>query len=257
MATVRHYSADGATLITNQDFGTLVSGVIEVDSTRRKFALENIADRPLGEYPPFSSLLLTIQAVGDNDGAVFYYTATDPNGTLSKPWGPTDSAPDVTVSLDAGYWGSTGTKGVVVTALNATGETVAGGERTFNITDLSQIAAVDWEQTPGATSYRVYFTDTPGDYSAAKYVTVSPGATTTVDLDGIGTPGSPPSANTTGGAGPGYGTPPAIGSFSQVDKSIGALAIGQQWFYYAVVRVTPGASAIGNRRAVRVLPREA
>lgn len=254
MASVKHYSADGATQALSQDFGTLVSDVVEVDSARRKYAVENVADRILGASP-FTGLILTIEPVGTNDGWTMYFTATDPNGTLSKPWGPTDDAPDVTVGGVYGAWGSTGTKGCVVTAINATGETTPSGERSFVIGATDQIATVDWEQVPGATSYRVYFTNTPGDYSSSTVVVV-PGSTTTVDLDGTGSVGSPPSTNTTGGAGPDYGTPPAFNMFTQLDKNVGALAIGRQWFYYACLKVPAGTSSVGNRRAVRIRLKE-
>lgn len=262
-ALVRHLSANGRTAISQQNWPTIVSDILEAVSTPLKFAIENRGDRVLGAAP-FSGLFLTIEQVGANDGHLYYFTAYDASGTLSRPWGDTpNGAPEAAVgaSGDGGVWSGTGLKGVVVTAVNAMGETIASVEATFQITATTQRVTIQWEEVPGAEGYRVYVTGTPGNYSGDHLVAdesdLDEQGSTTLVYDGTAAePGAPPTENTTGGAGPTYGTPPDDSEFDQVNKAIGELAIGQQWFYWARLVVPPGTTEVGNRRAVRVLPRE-
>lgn len=265
-ANIKHLSADGATVIVQQIFPTLVSDAVEVTGTRTKFALENVSTRPLGASP-FSGLFLKIESVGSNDGRNFIFTALDPNGTCSKPWGAgldaggvPNGSPTAVVSAAGmgGVWGALQTYGVVITATNALGETIASVQQTFTITVATQKVTYTWTQVPGATGYKVYRTATPGTYGATTLrATIVGGATTTFEDIGSATgAGIPPLTNTTGGAGPAFGTPPVIGNFAQTDLAIGVLAIGQQFFYWMVEKVPAGTSEIGNKRTARIIPRE-
>jgi hypothetical protein len=259
---IRHVIADGATKVLQQNLGTIVSDIVQVLTTPVKFGIENLSDRVLGASP-FTGLFLQLQQIGDNDGFLYAFTAADA-ATLSRPWGAgVDSvnAPNGSpaVTIGAGGWaGTAGAKGVVATALNATGETVASVEAGFAIADVSQRPTYVWAPVPGAASYKVYRTDTPGTYPASSLVAtnVGNGNTTFVDTGAAPGVGTPPVANTTAGAGPAYGTPPVDGDFNQVDKAIGELAIGREYFYWVKLRVTAGTSAVGNRRLFRIIPKE-
>jgi hypothetical protein len=259
MAEIRHLNADGATTQALQSFGPFVSGALEVRSDKVKFGVENISDRVLGGTP-FSQLLLEIEQTGTNDGFNFYYTADDGSGTISKPWG-TDPAGAPTVVLAGGGSFVTGSYGVKIVAKNATGKTIGSTEATFDAT-TGQQATYGWVQTPGATGYEVHRTSTPGTYGASTLrAVIGSGATITYVDDGSATSsGTPPLVNTTGGAGPVYGTPPADGAFDQTDKVIATgpsgLAIGQQWFYWAQIRVPANTSEVGNTRTLNVAPVE-
>ena len=259
MAEIRHLNADGATTQALQSFGPFVSGLLEVRSDKVKFGVENVDDRALGASP-FAQLLLEIEQVGSNDGFNFYFTADDSALTISKPWG-TDPGGAPTVSLSSGGSFVTGSYGVKIVAKNATGKTIGSTEATFDAT-TGQKATYGWVQTPGATGYEVHRTDTPGTYGASTFVAlISSGATITyVDNGGATSSGSVPTVNTTGGAGPTYGTPPVDGAFDQTDKVIAVapdgLAVGQQWFYWAQIRVPAATSEVGNRRTLNVAPVE-
>jgi hypothetical protein len=259
MAEIRHLNADGATTQAQQTWGPFVSGAVEVDSDKIKFGVENIGTRALGGTP-FSQLLLEIQQIGTNDGFTFYYTALDSAGTLSKPWGIGAGGAPI-VSLSGGGSFSAGTYGVVIVAKNATGKTIGSTELVFTASS-GQKALYTWVQTPGATGYEVYRTSTPGVYGASTLrAVISGGAIITYSDDGSATTsGTPPTVNTSGGAGPAYGTPPVDGSFDQTDKTIAVgpagLAVGQQWFYWAQIRVPAATAEVGNRRTLNVTPVE-
>lgn len=263
MAVIKHLASDGATQQAQQTWGPFVSGLVEVRSTKIKFGIENIDSRVLGASP-FSSIFLEIQQTGTNDGNLFYFTAADSNNTLSKPWGiGANGAPIVLVTAGSGVWSTTGTYGVTIVATNATGETIGSVEATFTISALTQRAQYSWVQTPFATGYKVFRTDTPGTYGASTLrATIIGGAVITFLDDGSATvAGTLQSDNTTAGAGPDYGTVPLDGAFDQTNKVIAVtptgLAIGQQWFYYAQVRVPAATSDVGNRRTLKVTPVEA
>lgn len=271
---IRHYDADGATPLTQQEFGQIISDLAEVDSAPRKFALENVDDRVVGASP-FTGLVLRIEQIGTNDGFTFYFTAADPNGTLSRPWGPDDeSAPRVTLAGAGGAWvySGVGEKGAVITAVimdaygAVIGETWVSDEQVFTITAEAQTATYLWVKQVAPLSvpdgYRVYRRDGAG--ALGLIATVLQASPPTYVDDGTVLPGAPPPDDNTTGANATaydpYGEPPVIGDFTNADKTIASapdgLAIGQQWFYYAVLKIPAGTGATGNRRAVRVAPRE-
>jgi hypothetical protein len=259
---VKHYSADGATVLTQNTWGPFVSGAAEVQSSRIKFALENVDSRVFG-VTPFTSVSLAIQQSGTNDGYLYVYTAADGSGTVSKPFGAgTLGAPTAVIVTSGGSF-TPGTYGYKITATNATGETIGSTEVSINVGLATDRVQLNWIQTPGATGYKVYRTTTPGTYGATTLrTTIGSGATITFTDDGSATSsGTPPTTNTTGGAGPAFGTPPAIGSFTQVDKLIASnptgLRVGEQYFYWAVIKVPALTSDVGNTRVARILPVEA
>ena len=267
---LRYRESDGATIVTGstEDLGQIVSSpsaVVIADTM--KLCVENISDRALGAGS-FSALLLKHTQVGSNDAINFVQTALDPNGTLSKPWGAAVDESDVLTggptAVDAGgpygVWGATGTYGVVATAVNANGETIASVETTFDVTDTSH----EWTFTvlgpADAVTIRWYVTDTPGTYGA--YALVHEGASLTFTYDGTApSVGTPPDDNTTGGAAPYYGDDPDDGDFDTSDKTIatsggGGLAVGQQWFFYLRVRLLAGTTRLGNKRQMQLAPTE-
>lgn len=265
-------SKDGFTILAGQtdDEGQLLASASAIQKlTPRKICVENISDRKMG-VSPFTALLLKRVQSGTNDGIAYILTAADPNGTISKPWGiATDpvtgvltGAPTAVVSASAyGTWGSTGLKGAVVTALNATGETIASVEITFTISATTDEVLISWIQVPGATSYKIYVTDTPGTYGATTLAaTVSPGSTVSQTILGSVSAGTPPSANTTGGAAPNYGSDPVDGAFGTADLTIATdptgFAVGQQWFFYFRPVLPAGATSTGNKRVMQLFPTE-
>lgn len=235
---VAHFDKTGFTQITEKEWADAVAGI---NQAAEKFFLKNVGDRPLnaGTF----SIVLDIDGDGDDQMRL----ADDDNDTLSPPWGPAEAAPDVVVSAGSGSW-TPGTYGVVVTARNSNGETNASAERTFVIANATDEALVDWEPVTGADDYRVYLTPTPGTYGATSLRATVTAPTTQLNMTGNGglASGTPPSANTTGGAAPDYGTEPAV--FTTAARTVPALAEGQMWPYW-VKRVVPlGTPEAGNDR---------
>jgi hypothetical protein len=267
---IQYRAADGATLIAGGvfDYGQIVSNPsAEVDSAMVKICAENIGSRSLGNTAGFVALLLKILQVGVNDGWSMLDSALDPNGTLSKPWGlgvdglgALTGAPTAVLSGSSGSFAATGLKGAVVTAVNGTGETIASVEVTFNVGALTDEWTIDWEDVPGASTYNYYRTDVPGVYGATTLVASGLGVSTYTDSGAAAGAGTPPADNTTGGAGPDYGTFPALIDFDQSDKTIATtpdgFAVGQQWFFYIILEIPAGKTSTGNKRLARLKPTE-
>src|SRR6266404_3696510 len=107
-ASVQHFSDDGATIITAYTWPDAVAGLTQ---TPRKFGFESSSDRVL------NNVQIATQQVGLSDGVTQLAIAPD-NVTLSAPWGVT-ATPGAVGS--GGTWLSIGTKGFIITALNASG----------------------------------------------------------------------------------------------------------------------------------------
>jgi len=263
---VKYLAADGATALQQQNWPQQVSDIATVLSTPLKFSVDNNGTRALG-VSPFTGLFLTIEQVGTNDGWTFARTALDSVSlTLSKPWGAAvdgngffTGAPTAVVTLAGGGSWTPGTYGIKVTATNAAGETVGSVEVTFVIANATDKATITWNVVAGATGYKVYLTPTPGTYGATSLrATIGSGGTVTYDAltqTGLAA-GTPPLTNTSGGAGPAFGTPPADGAFTSADKSMGAMSPGQQFFFWGRLVIPPGQSEVGNQRVFRILPKE-
>lgn len=272
MPAYQYRSADGASIIAGPTLalGTLFASLsAEVDTAFTKLCVDNIGDRKVGVSPLAGVVLRRLQ-LGTNDGEGFILTAADPNGTISRPWGddvdanntPT-GAPTAVRSVGGGSgWSISTIYGVVVTALNATGETIASFEKTFQPLATNDTWTITWTRVPGATSYKVYLTTTPGTYGASTLVSgaVSDPAHTKVLLGPTTVSGTPATTNTTGGAGPNYGTAPSIGSFGVADLTIGSdpvgFAVGQQFFFYLAAKLPAGSNAVGNTRGMQISPIE-
>jgi hypothetical protein len=258
-ASARRLSADGFTPLPQYTWDTVLSDVSEEIKGPFKFCLENNGTRALGASP-FSGVYLRITKVGSNDGYLYYETAPDDNGTISKPWGVT-----VVAEGSGGSFVADSEYGWKVTAVNGSGETIGSAEVTLTPTGTDK-ARLDWTTVPDATSYKVYRTAAggAGTYGATSLrATVSAPTVTYLDDGAALSSGTPPEENTTGGAGPDYGTAPDAGDFDDSDKLIGTLDIEEQYFYWARLVVPPGTteqSAIpggtGNRRTLRIAPKE-
>src|SRR3989304_2039452 len=149
----KHLDSDGVTQITAQAWANAVAGETQ---TAKKFGIQNIGTRTLG-IPTFSNgVQLTNAQSGTTDGysmmRIGLHTAT-----WSCPWNVT------AVELaGSGVWGAAQQYGWVVTALNATGETGPSIEVLFTVVTVGNRVTVAWTAVPGATSYKVYRTATPG-----------------------------------------------------------------------------------------------
>lgn len=266
----QYRGADGATLFAAgaDDLGQITASVsATVLGDKIKFAVENVSDRKMGGTG--AGLVLKRLAAGVSDGVNFIITALDPNGTLSKPWGAAlDSglvltgAPTAVRSVGGGSgWSTTTLYGAVVSAVNATGETIASVEVTFQPLAANDTWAITWLGPTGATSYKVFLTTTPGTYGATTLKATIAAPTLTANLTSpTVSSGTPRSDNTTGGAGPTYGTPPVDGSFGTGDLTIATaptgLAVGQQWFAYFRETIPAGTSNLGNKRTMYLFPTE-
>ncbi len=218
-ALIRFFSADGVTPITAENLSPAKAGETQ---TAYKVGLQNVGDRAL--YP---ATTLVIGQVGDDPSNSMARIGLD-TATLSCPW----ALAGVLGSTGAGgVWGGTGTYGWVVTAYNGTGQTGPSLEISVNVDDVTKKVTLTWAQVTGASGYKVYRTPTPGTYGASTLRATNVGVTnTTLVDDGSATSsGAPPAANTTGGAGPAYGTPPTL---DVAPLSIGALPIGAEFFYW-------------------------
>lgn len=269
----RYRLADGFTIVsgaTKDDGQIVASPSVVVFDEAKKMCVENISNRKFGGSPA-SGAVLRRQQVGSNDGWGFARMAADPNGTISKPWGVAvdgsdtlTGGPTAEISGPYGVWLATGDYGVVVTAENASGETIASVETVFTVGALTDEFTFAIVQVPGATNYRWFITNTPGTYGAYSLAFESgSGAVLTFTFDGDLTSlvaGTPPDENTTGGAGPYYGTDPADGTFSTSDLAIATapagIAVGQQVFFYYIERLPAGATSLGNKRQFALLPVE-
>lgn len=237
-ASVKHLDASGGVQISSKNFADILAGA---SNTPEKFFVENNGDRTL------LSLIAAIAAVGVNDGSTFVRFATDTD-TVGTPFSVQSS---LSGSGAGGVFASTGIHAYRITALNPTGETTGSIEVSENIDDVTKKVTLTWTQPAGATGYRIYRTTTPGSYiTPALLATIGSGGTTAFTDDGspVGA-GALPSTNTTGGAGPAFGTPPTLGVSP---LSIGDFEIGQQFIYWIGLVVPGGTGELGNPRQAQI-----
>ena len=233
-ASIRHLANDGNTSITGKTWPDIFATQPAATGTPEKFAVENNGDRAL------ITVQLGIAQAGGSDGHTMVRLVAD-TATLSAPYSFAAA-----VGPTGGTWGATGTRYWRITATNATGETAGSLEASFNVTDTAKKVTLTWAAVAGATGYKVYRSATSGVYTTPA-LRATLGAVTTYDDDGsaVGA-GALPSANTTGGAAPDYGTPPS--GWGVGPLAVGTLAIGRQWFYWANRVVPGGTPEAGNDR---------
>lgn len=232
--SINHLGSDGNPTGLGYNWGTVQAGAAVVAT---KWGVENTSTRALGG----NALLMALVAIAGNDWINFFACALD-TVTISRPF-------NLAAALggSGGSWSQTGLVYYVITAINANGETVASLELSATLASTGQKVTLTWTQVPGATGYKIYRSFTSGLYATpCLRTTVGAGSTVTFIDDGSAlSAGAPPSANTTGGAAPNYGTPPASGPGP---LSFGVLAIGQQVFYWEYATVPSSASEAGNPR---------
>lgn len=231
---LKHLDSDGATQISGYDWGVVQAGAASI---AKKFGLENISDRAIGG----TALQDALTAVPGNDGIDLFQCALD-TATISRPFNLAAS-----VGGSGGSWGATGLVYYVLTATNATGETVASIEIAADVDVVTKRVTLTWEEVTGATGYKLYRSGTSGTYTTpALCATIASGGTLTYLDDGSACgAGAPPAANTTGGAAPAYGTPPTAGPGP---LSLGELAVGEQAFRWIFCTVGPAVTEAGNDR---------
>ena len=252
-AIVQHFLADGATAITGVQLVNILAGTTGV---ALKFGVKNVGDRALGNgFDSSTNITASIESVPGNDGSTRFRAALDTSGTLTPPFGV-----ELTLgpTADGGVWAATGEYGYVIVAKVASGSaTNASDEVTIQVDDVTKRVTITTPAVTGATGYNIYRTPTPGTYGASTLlVSVGAGAINYVDSGVATSSGTPATTNTTGGAGPTYGTPPAglntaVAPFL-IGQSPGTLEIGEMAFYW-VNRVVPSNSTpAGNPRASRM-----
>lgn len=199
-----------------------------------KFAVQNLGPRALVAQ-------VLIEQKDDSDGNEMALTALD-TGTLSPPH--TVSA---AVSAGGGSWGATGTYYYRLTATTATGETVGSIEVSATVTVVTQTVVLTFTPPATATAIKVYRTATSGTYTAALRATLGGGAVTYSDTGAATAAGDLPSANTSGGISPDYGTPPA--TLGTTALTLGTVAVGEVRHYWVNVFVPDGTPEEGNDRS--------
>lgn len=233
-ASLKHLSKDGYSQISGKNWADAFAGVTQ---TAEKFCIENNGDRVL------TSLQEKLTQVGTNDGSGMMRIGAD-TATISRVYG-------VALALSGagagGVFSATGLYYYVVAAYNATGETPGSIEVSVNVDVTTKKVTISWTPVTGATGYKVFRSTSPGSYGASslRADVAGGGSSQYIDDGGALSSGTPLTANTTGGAAPNYGTAPSLGAGP---LTVGNLAIGQQWFYWAN-RVVPGGTAeTGNPR---------
>jgi hypothetical protein len=230
---ISFYAADGGTQIVGADsLGDIIAGATD---TPVKCSVRNDGTEA---FPS----TITIGTVGTSDGGSQLRIGAD-SGTLSPPWGLGAS---VSSPGAGGVWGATGEYGVVVTALNSTGETTQSLEVTASVSVVTQKVTWSWTAVPGASGYSVYRRDPSAtSYTSPSLIAANTVGTSLVDDGTAPATGFPPAANTTGGLSPDYGTPPSL---STGPLAFTALEPGQTYFFW-VGRVVPtGTDATLNTR---------
>lgn len=237
-SSVKHLDKTGGVQISSKNFADILAGA---SNTPEKFFVENNGDGTL------AGLIASIEAIGANDGNTFIRFGTD-TVTVGTPFG-------VLISLSGpgagGVFAATGIHAYRITATNATGETTGSVEVQINVDDVTKKVSLNWTQPVGATGYRIYRTTTPGSYlDPSLLVVIGSGGTTAFTDDGSAvSAGALPSQNTTAGGGPGFGTPPVLGS---TPLSIGDFEIGQQFIYFISLVVSAGTADLGNPRQAQI-----
>lgn len=230
---LKYTSADNYTQITAIPLPIGKAGDAQ---TATKYFVQNVGDRDsLTET-------LEIDPVGSNDGSAMLRIGLD-TATVMPPYG---LGYTLTAAGDGGAWGTPQTVYYVLTATNALGQTVASIELPVVIDVATKRAILTWPLITGATGYKLYRSATAGTYGASTLcATIASGATLTYTDDGSACgSGTPPAANTTGGAGPAYGTPPTLGT---APLTLGVLKMGQ-WACFWANRVIPTGTPGGDRR---------
>lgn len=186
-ATVQFFDSDGATQLTNFDFGDLFSGQ---HSRPKKFGVRSTSDRVL------TAVQQIIEAIAGNDGSTMVFHAAD-TATIGQPYAFTAalSAPGA-----GGVWAAAGPYGYKVAWTNALGETIGSDEVTITIDIFSKVVNLQWNSPPaGATGAKLYRTISPGTYGS-NTLRATLGATNVFSDDGSATvAGTPATTNTTAG----------------------------------------------------------
>jgi hypothetical protein len=232
---LKHTSADNATQITARTWPDAFAGAVQA---AEKFFVQNIGDRPS------TSLALAIAQVGITDGSSMMRLGLDV-ATVLPPYG---LAAALTGAGAGGVFGATGTYYYVLTAVNALGETVASLEASIAVDVTTKKVTLTWTPVANATGYKLYRATSTGVYGATTLrASISGQATATYTDDGDAlSAGTPPVANTTGGAAPAYGTPPTLAT---TPLTLGVLEIGQWAAYWCQLVVPGGTDEIGNPRS--------
>lgn len=204
-----------------------------------KFGVLNLGPRAL-------TAQVRIEQKDDSDGFGMATIALDA-ATLSPPANVTAVA-----VAGGGSFPATGAWYYRLTATNAAGETVGSIEVGVALTAGTQTVNLAFTPPVGATAIKVYRTQSPGTYTAALRATLAGTATSYADTGGAVGAGNLPTANTTGGAAPDYGTPPALASFGTAALALGTVQPGEMRHYWVNVTVPNGTPEEGNDRAFNI-----
>ena len=216
--------ANGVDEISSNDFGEITVGSL----TPKKFAYFN--DKGRVTTPDVSF----IEQDG-NDMDDYMETVID-TATLSCPYGVAATLISTVTSLTIGS-----TYGYVMTSLSTLGESGPSLEAVIGITS-GHTPQLSWTAINTVSSYKIYRKLSTDATWTNKLITsiTSPTQSSYMDVGIPTTTGTVPSANTTAGSSPEYGTAPTSGYATTLD--LGSIADGKQVFYW--VQVNPDVNAL-------------
>lgn len=232
-----HFDKTGTVAIASKTWPDILAGET---GTAEKFWIQNTGDIDLGTTP--LALVADLQAVGDSDGVTRLRWGLD-TGSIGPPFSA--AVAEVTGS---GVWSTTGTVYYRLTAINAAGESQGSQELAATVTDAGKVQALSWTLPAGATGVKVYRSTTPGVYTSPALVATVGAVTSYTDTGTATGTGALPAANTTGGAGPAYGTAPTLGTAT---LNFGTLRIGEARAYWVNRVIPPASTESGNDRIAR------
>ena len=160
---------------------------------------------------------------GQTDGSAYLRAALDPD-TLSPPY---NVAAVLGAAGAGGVWGATGSYDWRIIATKTGGKVTTGSVLvTVNVDVVTKKVTLTWSKIFG-TGYQLYRKLSASAWGASDLVftTADPDVLTFVDDGTAPGAGALPVVNTTGGAAPTFGPPPALAG---EPLNVGALAPGQQ-----------------------------
>jgi len=249
-----YLDSNGVTEIGASDLGNIIAGV----TTTKKFGLQNDGNRVTGAITASKQEYITAlvngirQLQASSEGLIKWALDTT---SISCPF-------NATAALQSGGSLIIGTQYYFrITAFNANGETGGSIELTAIPTTGHQAIALSWSRVTGAAGYLIYRSTDQTYINARRHVIENPATVSWTDSGQGADPSAPygfalintdfdlPTENTSGGAGPSYGTAPTLGTANLV---FSALQSGQQAFFWIGAITLSSTPESNNPRQVMI-----